>query len=152
VIRGVSEAEVVECVRQLNQQYLGSEHAFTIVEHPDGFRLELCADLEPIRESFYGRARPITLNQAAIDCLALIAYQPGIAREQIEEQRGQPSGPILNQLVRRKLISIERKEQQSASEVKKGKTAHYFPTEKLLELAGLVSLEDLPQVEDLDMD
>ncbi len=74
----------------------------------------------------------------------MIAYQPGISREQLEEQRGQPSGPVLSQLVRRQLIEVRREGQ-------KQRQLHYYPTDKLLQLIGLGTLEDLPQVEEWQM-
>lgn len=144
LMRGVNAAEVTNIVADLNSIYESTGRATRIVESPEGFCTELASDLEFVRERFYGRTREISLNQSAIDCLALIAYQPGITRDKLEHQRGQPSGGILNQLVRRQLIEMHRK-----SDGKK-KAPHYYPTDKLLELAGLVSLEDLPQVEDLD--
>jgi segregation and condensation protein B len=115
-----------------------------IVPAGAGYRMQLAEDLSGIKDRFYGRVRDIRLNQAAIDCLALVSYQPGISRTKLEEQRGQPSGAILNQLVRRQLLEMRREGP--------GKQAgpHYYPTERLLQLAGLASLEDLPQAEELD--
>lgn len=146
-MRGVTDSDVREIIDELNSIYEQSERAMQIVEQPDGYRVELAPDLEFIRDRFYGRTREISLNQAAIDCLALIAYQPGISRDELEKQRGQPSGGILNQLVRRQLIEMHR-----ADSGKKKKVPHYHPTEKLLELAGLATLEDLPQVVEMDID
>ncbi len=151
LIRGVSEPEIGQLVEELNRQYLDSDSAFWVVEHPEGLRLELHPEMEPVRERFYERSRPVTLNQAAIDCLALIAYQPGISKEALEQQRGQSSGSILNQLVRRQLIEIRRVE-VSNDRSNKSRVAQYYPTDKLLELAGLAAWEDLPQVEELELD
>lgn len=117
-----------------------------IVEASDGYRTVLADEVDFIRDRFYGRVREVALNQSAIDCLALVAYQPGISRNQLEEQRGQPSGGILNQLVRRRLIEIHRKGDGKDS------APHYYPTDRLVALAGLDSLDDLPQVEDLELD
>lgn len=150
LMRGVNEAEVVELIAELNRIYDESDHAMRIVEAPDGYRTILATQLEFIRERFYGRARDASLNQSAIDCLALIAYQPGISRQEVENQRGQPSGGILNQLVRRRLIKMQRESTTAEGEDKLA--PHYYPTEKLVELAGLTSLDDLPQVEELELD
>ncbi|MCR9295767.1 MAG: SMC-Scp complex subunit ScpB [bacterium] len=151
LIRGVSESEIGQLAEELNRQYSDSDSAFRVVEHPEGLRLELHPEMESIRERFYERSRPVTLNQAAIDCLALIAYQPGISKEALEQQRGQSSGSILNQLVRRQLIEIRRVD-VSEERGPKSRVAQYYPTDKLLELAGLSAWEDLPQVEELELD
>ncbi|QDV23284.1 SMC-Scp complex subunit ScpB [Aureliella helgolandensis] len=142
LMRGVREAEVEELVQELNDLYEQTGRAIRISQLGNGYKAELARDLNHVKDQFYGRARDVRLNQAAIDCLALIAYQPGISRDKLEEQRGQPCGSVLNQLVRRELLEIRR--------VGKGKeaTTEYYTTQRLLELAGLDSLEDLPHAED----
>ncbi len=151
LIRGVLEKEVSGLVEELNQQLAESESALCVAEHADGFRMQLRSELEPVRERFYERSRPVVLNQAAVDCLALIAYQPGVSRDRIEEQRGQPCGGVLNQLVRRRLVGIRRSESKAEGGRKRRITC-YYPTERLMELVGLGSLDDLPQVEELDLE
>ncbi len=141
LMRGVKATEIEVYVTQLNEIYAESNRAIRIAAIGNGFRLQLADELQFIRDRFYGPIREIRLNQAAIDCLALVAYQPGISREQLEDQRGQPSGPVLSQLVRRQLIEIKREGQ-------KHKHLCYYPTDKLLQLIGLGTLEDLPQVEE----
>ncbi|MFN3191932.1 MAG: SMC-Scp complex subunit ScpB [Aureliella sp.] len=143
-MRGVSAKEVDKIVQDLNTSFAESGRALRVLDSPDGYRMDLAEDLEVVRDRFYGQQREITLNQAAIDCLALVAYQPGISRDKLEEQRSQPSGGVLNQLVRRQLLEMKRKKVDGRN------VACYYPTEKMLELAGLYSIEDLPQVEDLD--
>lgn len=144
LMRGVDEAEVDRLVSELNSTYQRNGHALHIARVGSGYKVVLAEELGYIRDRFYGRVRDIKLNQAAIDCLALVAYQPGIGRKELDDQRGQSSGSVLNQLVRRELLEVRREG--------KGKTAetHYFPTDKMLHLAGLASLDDLPQVEDLN--
>jgi segregation and condensation protein B len=141
LMRGVKPAEIEAHVAELNQVYSETGRAIRIAARGNGYRLQLAEELQFIRDRFYGPIREIRLNQAAIDCLALVAYQPGISREQLEEQRGQPSGGVLSQLVRRQLIEIRREGQ-------KQRQLHYYPTDKLLQLIGLGTLEDLPQVEE----
>ena len=141
LMRGVRPAEIETHVAELNQIYAQTGRAIRIATIGNGFRLQLADDLQFIRDRFYGPIREIRLNQAAIDCLALVAYQPGISREQLEDQRGQPSGAVLSQLVRRQLIEVRRKGQ-------KPQQLHYYPTDKLLQLIGLGTLDDLPQVEE----
>lgn len=148
LMRGVQEQEVAGLVDELNSIYEQTGRAIRITESAQGFAATLADDMEPIRSRFYGEVREVSLNQVALDCLALIAYQPGISREKLEQQRGQPSGGVLNQLVRRQLIEMRREECQDESGSKP--TQHYYPTHKLAELAGLDSLEDLPQVEEFD--
>lgn len=144
LMRGVKPAEIEGYAAELNQIYANTNRAIRVAMIGNGFRMQIDDDLQSIRDRFYGPIRETRLNQAAIDCLALVAYQPGISREQLEDQRGQASGPVLSQLVRRQLIEVKREGQ-------KQKQLHYYPTDKLLQLIGLGTLDDLPQVEDWQM-
>ncbi|MEO8268078.1 MAG: SMC-Scp complex subunit ScpB [Aureliella sp.] len=159
LMRGVQESEVLEAIDQLNEIYVETNRATRIVASGTGYRLQLADDLSSIRNRFYGRVRQVKLNQAAIDCLALISYQPGISREELEKQRGQASGSLLSQLIRRQLVEMSREIPEKAtreSELAGKKPAdkktvqRYYPTQRLLDLAGIESLDDLPQTEDID--
>lgn len=144
LMRGVDASEVATCVEQLNDTYAQTNRATRIVVEGAGYRMQLAENVSFIRDRFYGRVRQVKLNQAAVDCLALIAYQPGISREKLEQQRGQPSGSLLSQMIRRQLIEMRR-----VTEAQKS-VQRYYPTNRLLDLTGIESLDDLPQTEDLD--
>lgn len=144
MMRGVRSAEIEPLVNELNAIYAEAGHVMRIVTSGTGFRMQLADEFNSLRERFYGSVREIRLTQAAIDCLAIIAYRPGISREEIEQQRGQPSGSILNQLVRRQLVEMRR------SDDKTKRTRSYFPTQRMLQLAGMESLEELPLAEDFE--
>lgn len=142
LMRGVSEAEVDQLVAELNRDYVANNRALHIAMVSGAYRLELAEDLTHVRQRFLGPAREVRLNQASIDCLALVAYQPGITRETLDAQRRQSSGAILNQLVRRELLEMRREKLDNKLE------PHYYPTARMLSLVGLESLDDLPTVED----
>lgn len=142
LMRGVTESEVDQLVQQLNEDYIANDRALRIALVSGAYKMQLSDELMSVRDQFLGPAREIRLNQAAIDCLALVAYQPGISRDKLDEQRGQSSGTVLNQLVRRELLEVRRQKAENKL------CPHYYPTARLLELAGLESLEDLPTVED----
>ncbi|MCA9180312.1 MAG: SMC-Scp complex subunit ScpB [Planctomycetales bacterium] len=159
LMRGVQESEVVESIDQLNECYVATNRATRIVANGAGFRLQLVDELSSIRNRFYGRVRQVKLNQAAIDCLALISYQPGISREELEQQRGQASGSLLSQLIRRQLVEMCREtagntpgdtKSTDRKSADKKTVQRYYPTQRLLDLVGIESLDDLPQTEDID--
>ncbi|MFO1066686.1 MAG: SMC-Scp complex subunit ScpB, partial [Pirellulales bacterium] len=144
MMRGVRSAEVEQLVEELNEIYERDGHAMRIHSSAKGFIMQPAPEFAQISERFYGRVREAKLTQAAIDCLAIIAYKPGITRELLEELRGQPSGGILNQLVRRQLVEIRR------GEGKGNRTKLYYPTARMLELTGLESLDELPLADDFE--
>lgn len=144
MMRGVRSAEIEQLVNELNEIYSSAGHVMRIVASGGGFRMQLADEFASVSDRFYGTVREIKLTQAAIDCLAIVAYRPGITREEIEEQRGQPSGGILGQMVRRQLIEMRREG------AKKERARRYYPTARLLALAGIESLDELPLAEDFE--
>ena len=65
---------------------------YFVAEDSDGYRITLRKPFHPLREQFYGRIRQARLSQAAIDVLAIVAYQQPLSAEQIGAVRGKPSG------------------------------------------------------------
>ena len=143
LMRDVTVDDVSEYVDRLNESYIANDQAFRIHRDEDGLRLGVAPDMEVVRRAFYGKIRETRLSQHAIEVLSLVAYQPGITAEKVQDQRGKESASLLSQLVRRRLLEQRR----VAVEGTKKTTATYHPTERFLQLFGLQSLDDLPQVE-----
>ena len=125
----------------MNRRYAARGAPYRIVGEGDGYRLTLRREFHPLRNRFYGRIREARLSQAAIDVLALVAYQQPITGEKIGRLRGKPSSHVLAHLVRRGLLRIERPDP-------KRRTPHYYTTDRFLRLFNLQSLDDLPRSED----
>lgn len=138
LIRGVSPTEIGAMVVELNAEYQLANAAYRIVETKQGFQLTLVNDLESVRSKMYGRIREARLSNAAIEVLAVVAYNQPVTSEAIDVLRNRSSGPILNQLVRRELIRVERDPENR-------RVRQFTTSEKFLELFGLEGIEDLPQ-------
>ncbi len=146
LMRGVSVREVHELVEELNLHY-ESEGCPWVIQWFDteqGYFLQLREEYFPLRENFYGKIRQARLSQAAIDVLALVAYEQPVTADEISEFRNAPSGQILAQLIRRQLISAQKMRRGTQF------VTAYRTTERFLKLFELESLSDLPQSEDLD--
>jgi segregation and condensation protein B len=144
LMRDVTVKDVADEIDRLNESYKQNEQAFRILRDDDGVRMGVAADLEIVRRAFYGKVREATLSQGAVEVLALVAYQPGITGEKVQDQRGKESASLLSQLVRRRLLEQRR----VTGEDGKRAAPTYYPTERFLSLFGLESLDDLPQVEE----
>ncbi len=140
-MRGVQPFEIVKWIAELNQQYIEQGHVMRIVDDEAGYRMQLASEHQALRDSMTGKIRETQLNQAAVDCLSLVAYRPGISQEELEKLWSRPAGSVLGLLVRRELLRIDR--------IGKGKQAitQYFPTDRFLNLIGIASLDDLPIAE-----
>ncbi|MDA7977208.1 MAG: SMC-Scp complex subunit ScpB [Pirellulales bacterium] len=141
VMRDVEAEEIPELVATLNDKYAEQENAYEIVEDGGGYQMRLREEFARLRDVFYGRTREITLSQAAVDVLALVAYRQPILLDEINKLRGIASGGTVRQLVRRRLIRFELDEKDQ-------RIKRYFTTRRMLNLLGLESLDDLPQSDD----
>jgi segregation and condensation protein B len=142
LMRGVDSGEIPELIKELNQRYGDNGCPYSIVSEGAGYRMALRREFHPVRNKFYGRVREARLSQAAKEVLAIVAYRQPLTSEQMTTLRGTPSGHLLTQLVRRRLLRVER-------QPGKRRVVLYRTTDRFLELFGLENLEDLPRSEEL---
>lgn len=141
LMRGVRPSEIDDMVAELRDLYDKDDHVYQVVSNGNGYQLALRQEWNGLQRRFEGRVREARLSQAAVDILAIVAYHQGIERKAIDQLRERNSSSILNQLVRRQLLRVERPAPRS-------RTVHYFTTDRFLRLFQLDSLKDLPQVSD----
>jgi chromosome segregation and condensation protein ScpB len=147
IMRGFSPEEVVEIIDQLNASYRAERQGMRIVEQDGGYRMVLAPEVENVRAAFTGKIRETRLNQAAVEVLSLVAYQPGITSARVTDLRGRDSGSLLNQMVRRRLVEVKREPDEGTDKL----VSRFYPAERLLVLLGLETIEDLPHVEEANM-
>ena len=138
LIRGVSPQEIERMVDELNESYSADHSAFRIRLDSDGYRMALEQDLESIRQLFFVRIREARLGSAAIEALSVVAYHQPVTMDDVDRLRNRQSGPVLNLLVRRELLAVERDPENL-------RVRRYRTTPRFLELFGMDSIEDLPQ-------
>ncbi|MCU0721747.1 MAG: SMC-Scp complex subunit ScpB [Pirellula sp.] len=134
---GMPIDELDEIIARLNKKYRSLGNVIEIVNEKGGYRMKLLHHASNLRDRFQGKVREVSLQQAAIDCLAMIAYTPGITRQEIENLWGNSPTGTLNLLLRKGLLRA----------VKDGTATRYYTTDKFLEIAGITSLDDLPREE-----
>jgi len=143
LMHGVEPEEIPRLVDELNERYAQSGRPYAIVDEGGSYRLTLRRAFRALQNRFYGRVREARLSQAAIDVLAVVAYEQPLSSEEVSRQRGKPSTHLLAQLVRRGLLRVERRGSPR-------RKAYYCTTDRSLELFSLESLEDLPRSEELE--
>jgi segregation and condensation protein B len=143
LMRDVTPEEVNAMIQELNASYRRHHQALRITRVEGGYCMTVAPEVDGIRHAFLGKVREARLNQSAVEVLALVAYQPGITAQKVQDQRGHDSAAALNQLVRRGLVEVRRSPESGQKSV-----AQYHPTERFLALFGLETLSDLPHVED----
>lgn len=142
-IRGLTIEQFVEAIAELNQEYKQQGRPYAIQPREQGYVLALRPRFRPVLEKLHGTIREARLSTAAVDVLALVAYRQPATKAEIDSLRGNESGSLLRQLVRRGLITVVGRAEANQREVTYGTTGRF------LELFGLRSLDDLPQTQDL---
>lgn len=142
-IRDVSPKEVDALVVELNQQYESTGTSYHIASDGPGYRMQVRPEHESVRRRFGGRVREAKLTPQAIEVLSVVAYRQPVTAEDVTKLRGSRSHALLNQLVRRGLLHLER-----PGDAPQRPTFH--TTDKFNRLFGIDSPRDLPSSEDLD--
>jgi len=138
VMRDISPKEVKKMATELNKKYKTENTAYRVDMEGGNYSLKLADDLLPLQNRFFGRDRATKLSQGAIDVLAVVAYNQPVSKDQVEKIRAKSSGSLLNQLVKRNLVEMERTETKPVKRL-------YTTSDRFLDLFGLEDLNDLPQ-------
>lgn len=109
--------------------------------HAGRYQLTTAPELAESIERFLGLETRSHLTRAALETLAVIAYQQPITRPQIDSVRGVNSDSMLKGLLGKGLIYEAGRAQGP------GRPILYVTTPEFLQLLGLNSIEDLPPLE-----
>lgn len=136
-------ADYIEsCVQRLNQQYETEGRPYEIRVGEHGYVMALRPEFEAVRRKVFGFGpREVKLSQDALEILSLVAYQQPISKQDVDRLSKRKASGILNQLLRRELITLERDSET--------REVTYSTAQRFLDLFGLADLEELPRAEDL---
>jgi segregation and condensation protein B len=142
-IRNVTPAEVDAFVAELNDAYERDGAAYRIATDAAGHRMRLREDSASVRERCRGQQRVAKLTPSTLEVLSVVAYRQPVTSEEINKLRGTQSYAILAQLVRRKLVCVERPASGS-------RASRYRTTDRFNKLFNVAGASDLPRSEDLE--
>ena len=144
MLKGDYDLDAVErAIEDLNLQYSDEARPYEFRLGEGGYRMVLREEFERIRNRVFGIGpREVKLSQDVLEVLALVAYRQPITSEEIEELGKEKPTPLLRQLLRRELISLER-------DTENRKRVTYSTSKRFLSLFGIGSLDELPQADEL---
>lgn len=132
------EEAVDEILRELTAFY--EDRGFHLEEIAGGWQFMTAAEFYPYLQRFY-QPKARKLSKAAMETLAVIAYCQPVTRGEIEQIRGVSADSIVAHLLEKGFLKeLGRRDTP-------GKPVLYGTSEKFLELLGLKSLKDLPEIE-----
>lgn len=136
----LSSDEIIDRINLMNNDYSKEDRGIEIIKVEDGYQLttkkEMYEYLYPI---FDKRSKP-NLSQAAMETLAIIAYNPKITRAEIEAIRGVNSDGTIYKLLEYNLIEVVGKADLP------GKPTIYSTTSNFLKMFGVSCLDELPDL------
>ena len=132
-----------DIINALNKQYLKENHAFEIQQVAGGFQLVSKKEYEIFIRRMLSKSGKLTLSNAALDSLAIIAYRQPISRYEIEAVRGVDSSGVIKTLLGRELVKIKGRDSGP------GRPLLYKTTNKFLEYFGINRLSDLPKLKEI---
>jgi segregation and condensation protein B len=136
---GGDTATVRKVLKTIKENYEKERRPWDLAEVAGGWRLVTRSEFYSAIQRLKTQTAQRKLTQAALETLALIAYRQPIGRADIESARGVGAGPVLRQLLEKKLIKI------AGRGAGLGQPLLYGTTEYFLEHFGLKSVQDLPK-------
>lgn len=129
-------------MHELMNLYQSESRGIQIVEIAGGYQFTTKPEHAPYYKRLVQAPSSTTLSQAALEVLAIVAYNQPISRIEIEDIRGVKSERPIRTLVAKSLI----KEVGRADGP--GRAILYGTTKEFLEQFGLSSLDELPPLPD----
>ena len=136
----ISEEEVKNILLDLKKDYESPERGLRISYLGNTFKLTTKEEHKNYYEKLVTESKTTNLSNAALEVLAVIAYNEPITRLKIDEIRGVNSSQIVRRLLARGFIKICGKEDTI------GKPNLYKTNNDFLDYFGLSSKEDLPDL------
>jgi segregation and condensation protein B len=146
LIEAIPEADsrdITGSIKELKEEYSRQKRAFNIRELAGKYRIITKPDFMPWINRLYEKDVE-RLSTPALETLAILAYKQPATRAEIEDIRGVNVGGVLRSLLDRELVRVKGRRDTI------GRPLVYETTEKFLELFGLSSIKDLPQLRDID--
>jgi segregation and condensation protein B len=133
----VSVAEVTDCLTELSAFYDETGRGFELRQLAGGWRYYTRPEHADVIAAYVLEGQSAKLSQAALETLAVVAYQQPISRSRISAIRGVSVDGVIRTLLARGLIVEAGHDPESAAVV-------FATTNHFLERMGLRSLDDLP--------
>lgn len=137
----ISKDDVKKLLLELKEKYEDEERGLRIRYLGDAFKLTTKEEHKDFYQKFLmNPSEQQGLSSAALEILAIIAYNEPITRIEIDEMRGISSSFTLRKLIAKGLVK------ESGKSDLPGRPNLYKITKEFLDYFGLASKEDLPDI------
>ena len=109
-ILGISESEAKELVYKLKISYENANRGLRLNHLGNTFKLTTKQEHKDYYEKLLESPSSHALSQAALEVLAIVAYNEPITRSQVDEMRGVDSTFVIRKLLAKPLLYLKNKE------------------------------------------
>ncbi len=138
----ISKDDTKELIKELQKDYQSSSRGIRIDFLGDKLKLTTKKEHNNYYQKLLTTEDNTTLSQAALETLAIIAYNQPITRISVDNLRGISNNHIIRKLVAKGLIK------ESGRSNLPGRPILYETTSEFLDYFGLSSINDLPDMRD----
>lgn len=135
----ITPSEIEGGLNELTQQL--TERGIKLQRFRGKYQLTTTPEAAEIIETFLGLEATSKLSKAALEALAIVAYQQPVTRPQIDAVRGVNSDGVLKSLLNKGLI------EEAGRAEGPGRPILYHTTTDFLQHFGLNNLDELPKLE-----
>jgi segregation and condensation protein B len=131
--------DVDEALAALATEYDDQRRGFELRHVAGGWRYYTREDFAPVVEAFVLEGQQARLTQAALETLAVVAYQQPVSRARVSAVRGVNVDGVMRTLLTRGLVEDAGADTQTGAHL-------YRTTTYFLERIGISSLDELPEL------
>jgi segregation and condensation protein B len=135
--------QLTHLIPKLQIMFMNEERPLEIQNIAGGYQITTRAEYEIwVRRLLY-KSGKLTLSQAALETLAIIAYKQPVNRFEVEAVRGVDCSGVLKTVLDRNLIKIKGRDEGP------GRPLLYATTDTFLEYFGLNRISDMPKLKEI---
>lgn len=132
--------EIISLVESMKNEYQEESRGLQIINVGEAYQLCTKKEYYEVIYSIFDKRNKPNLSQAALETLAIIAYNPRITRAEIDSIRGVGSDATIYKLLEYHLI------EETGKLDAPGKPGTYGVTPEFFRMFGFNSLEELPEL------
>ena len=140
----ISEKKAEEYISALIDDYKSANRGITIIKLDDAYQMVTCKEYAPQIRTVMDLRRNTPLSQAALEVLAVVAYNQPVTKAFVEQVRGVDCSGVIGSLTAKGLV-----EEKGRLELP-GRPLLYGTTENFLRCFNISSIEELPPLPDTD--
>ncbi len=140
----ITPEAVESIVEEINAEYDAQDRGFKIYKIAGGFEYRSIPEHGTYLTRLFNIKKSFKLSKSSLETLAVVAYNQPVTRIEIEMIRSVSVPHVLNKLLELELIKVVGERDTP------GRPLLYGSTSKFLEYFGLNSLDDLPELNEIE--